>query len=219
MRFWSLSRRSSAILLLALIVGAAAPAVRAAGLSSPSLPLAAAEKTAAEHAGEAGGHDEGIPAWHTDLALWALVVFLIFVYVLKRYAWGPLIAGLNKREQQVRQDLADAENARKKAEQMLAEHQQKLDAVQDEVREILAEARRDADHTKQEIVETARREAEATKDRAVGEINRARDAALKELFDTMSSQVAEATEYVIGRSLTGDDQTRLIDEALGQISP
>jgi F-type H+-transporting ATPase subunit b len=140
------------------------------------------------------------------------------VFVLKKYAWGPLIAGLNKREQQVRQDLADAETARKKAEQMLADHERKLAGVQDEVREIIAEARRDADHTKQDIIATAQKEADASKNRAISEINRAKEAALKELFDTMAAQVADATEYVLGRSVTDQDQNRLINEALSQFS-
>jgi len=176
----------------------------------PASPFAAAE--------EGEQHEEGIPGWQTDLALWSLVVFLIFIFLLRKFAWGPLIEGLNKRESQVRHDIAAAEDARKKAEQMLAEHQKKLESVQDEVREIIAEARRDAEHTKQEIVETAQKEADATKARSIAEIKRAKDAALKELFDTMATQVAEATEHVLGRTLNSDDQDRLIQEALSQFS-
>ena len=48
------------------------------------------------------------------------------------------------------------------------------------------------------------------------DIERARDQALDELFSRMSETVAQATEYVVGRSLTGDDQDRLIEEALSQ---
>jgi F-type H+-transporting ATPase subunit b len=153
-----------------------------------------------------------------DLAIWSLVVFFVFVGVLTKFAWKPLAAGLDSRETKIRQDIADAEEARKKTEQMLAEHVAKLDAVQDEVREIIAEARRDAEHTKQEIVTQAQSEAEATQKRALDAIDRARDQALDELFATMSNTVAQATEYVVGRSLTGDDQGRLIDEALSQFS-
>ena len=101
---------------------------------------------------------------------------------------------------------------------MIAEHSAKLDAAQDEVREIIAEARRDAEHTKQTIVEEARSEAEALKDRAVGDIERARDAALNELFSHMADNVAQATEHVLGRAITGDDQSRLIGDALAEIT-
>lgn len=169
------------------------------------------------------GHDEHgsgeVPLnWKSDLALWSLVVFVVFVFVLGKFAWGPLASGLDAREQRIREDIAAAEEARHKAEAMLAQHTEKLNKVQEEVREILAEARRDADHTRQDITNEAQREAEATKQRAINEINRARDAALKDLFDVMASQVASATEHVLGRSLSAADQDRLIDEALAQFS-
>ena len=176
-------------------------------------------KTAAKTHGESEDHNTGVPLdLQKDLALWSLIVFVVFVFVLWKFAWGPLSKALDNRESKIAQDIADAEQARKKGEQLLADHEKKLDAVQDEVREILAEARRDADHTKQGMIEAAQKEAEATKDRAVSEIERAKDAALKELFDAMAGQVADATEYVLGRSVSGDDQDRLIMEALSQFS-
>ncbi|HSG69176.1 MAG TPA: F0F1 ATP synthase subunit B [Planctomycetaceae bacterium] len=171
------------------------------------------EQSHQEEAGSSGGMNI-----KEDLALWSLVTFLVFILVLRLFAWGPLIEGLDKRETNIRGQLAEAEAARLKAEQMLKEHARKLDAVQDEVKAIIEEAKRDAEHTKNDIIQTARKEAQTTQDRAIHEIERARDQALKELFDTMSMQVAQATEHVIGRSLGGDDQQRLIDEALAQFS-
>ena len=60
--------------------------------------------------------------------------------------------------------------------------------------------------------------AEATRDRARGEIERARDQALKDLFDQVSTQVTAATEHVLGRSLDAADQQRLIAEALADVT-
>ena len=167
----------------------------------------------------AGAAEEGVPmSFKTDLAIWSLVVFLLFVFVLKKFAWGPLSAGLDAREQRIREDIASAESARERAEAMLADHEAKLAGVQEEVKEILAEARRDAEHTKNEIMAAAQGEAEATRDRALGDIERARDMALKDLFDQVSTQVAAATEHVLGRSLDAADQQRLIAEALADVS-
>jgi F-type H+-transporting ATPase subunit b len=162
-------------------------------------------------------HHEGVPLDpKADLAMWSGITFVLFVLLLGRYAWKPLIVALDKREARIHDDIAGAEAARVKAEQMLAEHAQKLAKVQDEVRAILAEGRRDAEHAKQEIIGTAQKEAESAKQRALHEIGRARDAALKDLFDVMASQVAQATAHVLGRSVTGADQDRLIEEALAQ---
>lgn len=169
----------------------------------------------AAHQEEGGG---GGMELKEDLALWSLITFLVFLFVLKAFAWGPLVEGLDKREANFRNQLAEAEAARKQAERMLQEHAAKLESVQDEVKAIIDEAKRDAEHTKNDIIAQAQKEAKLTQDRAIHEIERSRDAALKELFDTMSSQVTSATEHVIGRSLNGDDQNRLIDEALSQFS-
>ena len=125
---------------------------------------------------------------------------------------------MDKRESGIREDIASAERAREQAATMLSDHEAKLAGVQEEVKEILAEARRDAEHTKTEIMAAAQSEAEATRDRALGDIERARDQALKDLFDQVATQVASATEHVLGRSLDAADQQRLIAEALAEVT-
>ena len=155
----------------------------------------------------------------TDLAIYSFIVFLLLLAILYKSAWGPICEGLEKREQFVLQNIADAESARLKAEKLLADHTEKLDKVQNQVREMLAEAHRDAEHTKSEIIATAQQEAELTKARAVAEINRARDVAIDSLFEHMSKAVAEATEQVLGRSVTSADEDRLIQDALRGVSP
>ncbi len=164
-------------------------------------------------------HEAGLPMdWTKDLALFSLVTFVVYLVVLKVGAWGPLRDGLNERERRIRQDIADAEANRHKSEAMLKEHEAKLAKVQDEVREILAEARRDAEHARLEIATIAQKEAEATKQRAIAEIERSKDQALAELFDFVSNNVLKATEQVIGRSLTGTDHERLVNESLSQLN-
>lgn len=213
-----------------LIVGATLCLLFAAGSACDLSPRANAEAVAdkategADHTkpgDDAGapGHETGVPLdAKPDLMIWSIVVFVIFILVLRLFAWGPLRDGLDNRESRLRQELADAEAARRSSEAALSERMAKLEGVQDEVREILAEARRDADVARQNIVEEARTEAQATQRRAIAEIERAKDQALDELFSKMNAQVARATEYVVGRSLNDGDQHRLIDDALGQFS-
>jgi F-type H+-transporting ATPase subunit b len=167
----------------------------------------------AAHIGEAGVSAD--PAeFKVDLAIYTFLVFILLLALLKKFAWGPVTEGLERREASIHDNIANAEAARIKAEKMLAEHAARLDKVQDEVREIVAEARRDAEHTKNEIVAAAQKEAEASRQRAVQDIERARDQAMDELFAHMAKSVRGATEQVIGRALTGADNDRLIEEAL-----
>lgn len=167
----------------------------------------------------AGGGEERLPIeWQGDLALWSLVTFVIFCIILRVAAWGPLSAALDSRESRIRADIVNAENARIKAEQMLADYQKKLATAQDEVLMILAEARRDAEHTRQEIMAQTEKDVAAMKDRAITEINQTTDKALEELFEHMSIGITSATEKIIGRALTDSDQDRLVNEALQEFS-
>jgi len=177
----------------------------------------------AVHDAKAGDHDPhakppGPIDWSTDLALWSLIVFVLFVTVLRAFAWGPLKTSLNAREHKIKSDIALAEEARIKAENMLAEYQSKLSTAQDEVLKTLAEARRDAEHTRQEIMAQTEKDVAATKERAILEIARTKDQALEELFKHMAGTVAKATEHVLGRALTDADQERLIGDALTEFS-
>ena len=188
------------------------------GLLAIGMLLGSADLLSPVFAAEDAHAKPGAPlGFQVDLAIFSLITFLVYLFVLKKAAWQPLISGLDQREAGMKQSLADAEAARVKAEAMLAEHAKKLNAVQDEVKAILAEARRDADYTKTAIVAAANKEAEATRKRAVEDIEHARDVAMKELFDFVSSNVIGATEHVLGRALSNDDQNRLVQEALSQM--
>ncbi|MDG2359534.1 MAG: F0F1 ATP synthase subunit B [Planctomycetaceae bacterium] len=211
------------LLLLAGFVFAAAV------VSTPDLQAADAGHAAED--GDHGGHDEPptgvpmptkakdiVPYFVNDLALWTVVTFVLFLVVLKKVAWGPLIEGLDNRESKYRKLLADAEADREKAVSMLADYEEKLKAAQGQVDEIIAEARRDAERTKTDILATAQQDAEATRKRAIDDIGRARDQAVAELFDHVRANVVSATEKVLSRSLTDADEQKLIDDALSEMS-
>jgi len=168
-----------------------------------------------------GGHADKAPSplvWTNDLALWTLITFVILCIVLRTFAWGPLAGALDAREAKIHGNLAHAEEARVKAEKMLADYQAKLATAQDEVLKTLAEARREAESTRQEILAQTEKDVAAVKQRALLEIERTKDAALNELFDHMAGTVANATEKVLGRTLTDSDQDRLVNEALVEFS-
>lgn len=166
-----------------------------------------------------GGAHNGPPLEFTrDLALWSFVVFVGFLFVLKKAAWGPMIAGLDKREAGIRNAIAQAEDNQRKSKALLAEYEQKLKAAEETVQAMVAEAKRDAERTSQDIIASAQKEVSALRDRARDEINQAKDAALAEVFTSVQSQVIRATEHVLGRALNDGDQDRLVGEALAGVS-
>lgn len=194
--------------------------VAVAGSASMALAQQASDDA---HHGESEEHGEGhgpsMPLnWRTDLGFFSMVVFVAVLLVLRKFAWGPLSAALDGREQRLLDAHEGAQKARDEAEQLLEEHRHKLDLVQDEVREILEEARRDAQHTSQEIQSRAEQEAEETRERALRDVERARDQALQDITAQASRMVIETSSRVIQSSLNEQDHQRLIEESLAEFS-
>lgn len=189
-------------------------------LAGPDLPaaMAAAEEGHGAHSeAEHIGHPTGKPnplEFQSDLAIWTAVIFGVLLLVLKKFAWGPIVEGLEKREQRIAENIAAAEKANEDARLMLAEYERKLAASADEVRAILDEARRDAEHTQQEILAKARADAQAERDRALREIETAKDGALKELGERTADLAVELAGKIVGSRLNSGDHQRLIEEAL-----
>ncbi len=167
----------------------------------------------------AAGGDSGVPlGFKGDLALFSVVAFVLFLLVLGKLAWKPMIEGLDKREQGIRQAIEDAEDNRRKSEALLADYQNKLREAEQTVQAMVAEARRDAERTGKDLIATAQKEVDQIRIRAREEIRQAKDAALAEVFSQINSQVILATEHVLGRTLADSDQDRLVTEALAHIS-
>lgn len=151
-----------------------------------------------------------------DLAIFTAIVFLLLVVILRKFAWGPIAAGLEKREGHIAHEIAAAEKANADAKLMLGEYQKKLDAAQAEVGAILADARRNAERTHQELLTQARNEATAETARAKREIESAKDAAMRELAQVATDQALALAGKLLQQKLQPADHARLIDEAMAK---
>jgi F-type H+-transporting ATPase subunit b len=141
-------------------------------------------------------------------------VFVLLAAILWKFAWGPIMAGLDKREKRIADDIAAAHDANEEAKRLLAQYEQKLADAQVEVRGILDEARRDAQHTQQEILAKARDDARAERDRALREIETATQQALKELAEKSTDLAIELAGKIVRAELKPADHTRLIADAV-----
>lgn len=151
-----------------------------------------------------------------DLSLWTLITFLIMLVILRLTAWKPLMSALEARETGIMNNVQGANKARIEAEQAFADYQSKMQKAEDEVRQLLADARKAAENARAEMLAATQKEVSTLKDRALEEIDQVRVQALEELFSHMAATVTKATEQVIRRSLTPADQERLVSEAVEQ---
>lgn len=172
-----------------------------------------------------GGHDhighadmsadaENPAEWKSDLSIWTFVVFLLLLAILYKFAWGPITEGLDRRERNVAEHIAAAERSNEDAKRMLAEYEKRLANAAAEVRELLDEARRDAEETKAEIIAEGKKGAEAERLRALREIEAATDGALKQLAEKSASLAVDLAGKILKTQLKPADHTRLVQEAI-----
>lgn len=211
---------------LALIALAALVAVAALAAVAPSAVAVAAEAPAAEHAVEAphgdeaaahGGGEGGLFAGDVGNAIWTVLIFLLVLVVLGRFAWTPILQGLQARETFIRDALAEAKQQRDDAEARMREYEAKLAAAREEVDGIMDEARRDADVLRQREEARAKEEADKIIARARREIEVASEAALKVLYSRAARLASAAATAVLRREIRPEDHERLVAESIAAV--
>ena len=177
-----------------------------------ALPLAAAEGGAAE---EEGGSFLVSP--NVGLMIWTLVVFTVSLYVLKKVVYPRIQEMLDKRQNAINESISAAENTRVEADELLKEYRERLAEAREQAEEILARARKAADATeaaakkdgqaqREEMLEATKREIEAETRRAIQDIR-----------NEVADLTILATEKITRKTLTDDDQKRLVEEALSEL--
>jgi F-type H+-transporting ATPase subunit b len=148
------------------------------------------------------------------LIFWTLITFGISLFVLWRYAFGPIQKLIDDRRAHITESIDAAEATRAEAARLLAEYRETLASVRAEAEQILERSRKAGDETKTEIVDEARKQAQRTVEKAREQLERDMRVALQELKGEIASLTMLATEQVVGRSLDDDEHRRLIAEAL-----
>jgi F-type H+-transporting ATPase subunit b len=151
------------------------------------------------------------------LMIWTIVCFLITLYVLKRYAFGPIQKLIDERRARIRDSLEEADNARKEARELLEEHRKLIGQAKSEAEEILTETRRVAEVNERRM----REETEADRQRRIEETRRQVEAETRRALEQIRAEVADlsliAAEKVTRRSFADEDHRRLIEEAVGEL--
>ena len=151
------------------------------------------------------------------LMIWTLVSFAITLFVLKRYAFGPIQKLIDDRRQRIRDSVEEADRARDEARSLLEEHKALIGKAKNDAEGILAEARKLAEtqgaRMREETEQDRLRRLEETK----RQIEQATTSALNELKQAVAGLSLEAAEKIAKLALSESDQKRLVDEALAEI--
>jgi F-type H+-transporting ATPase subunit b len=152
-----------------------------------------------------------------DTAIWAVVIFIALVLILRAKAWGPILEGLQKREDSIRLSLEEAKKTRVDMEHMRTEFQRELSEAHQQIPKLMEDARKKAEEMTQEMVAKTSAQLQADRERLRRELELAKDQALQEIWQQAAQLATLISAKAIGRALNEDDHRRLIDESLHEM--
>jgi F-type H+-transporting ATPase subunit b len=152
--------------------------------------LTTAPLLAAQGSAEAGGEANSplyAPNQGLITGLATIIIFVLLVAILGKYAWGPILSGLRAREEKIRKDIADAEATRARAEATLREYNAQLATAEQKVRDMIAKATTDAEQ------------------------------ALAEIYAQTAELSTRIAEKILKRNINADDQRELVNQSLQEL--
>jgi F-type H+-transporting ATPase subunit b len=153
------------------------------------------------------------------LLFWMLVSFLIVFFLLKKYAWNPILNMLHERETSIEDALKSAEKAREEIKKMQADNEHILNEARVEREKIF----REAQEIKEKIVSEAREQAVREKDKIMNDarisINAEKNAAIREIRNTAAELSVQVAEKLLRRELSNDHKQRELVEQLMKAMP
>lgn len=167
----------------------------------------------------AGGGEVGGPLdVNPGLIIWTTITFLVLLFLLKKFAWKPILTLLNERETFIKNSLEKAESAQKEAEELLKENNERMAKAEEEAQKIITQGRDYAENLKAQILQESKAEAKKMIDDASSEIERKNKEAFSNLKSEIASIAVDAAEKILRENLDKEKQKNLVEQYIKDIS-
>ena len=151
------------------------------------------------------------------LMLWTLLAFGITLVILWKLAFPRIAEALDIRQRAIEEAIDHANKTKEEADALLVDYRARLTEARAQADEILSKARQTGEASQAESLEKARVQREEILAQAQRDIEAATAKAKQDLRREVADLTVTATEKITRRTLSGDDQQRLLDEALGEL--
>ncbi|MCX7999695.1 MAG: F0F1 ATP synthase subunit B [Leptospiraceae bacterium] len=151
------------------------------------------------------------------LLVWTIVTFLIVVFILKTFAWGPILSALDARSEKIHGDLERAEKLKQEAETLLADYKSKIAKAQEEAQAIVNEAKSDASNLKSKMIQEANLEIERSKEQSLKEIELSRLKALQDIQKNVVELSVSIASKILEKQLKPEDHANFVNSELEKI--
>ncbi len=153
----------------------------------------------------------GLLSPNVGLAFWMTLTFLILLFLLRRFAWGPITKALIEREEKIESSIQSAERALAEAKQIQSDNAVARRQAEQDAQKIMREAREAADKLRAEEIDKTRAKVADMQAQATAEIAREKDSALNELREEVADLAVKAAEKILNKNIDADSQRGLID--------
>jgi F-type H+-transporting ATPase subunit b len=151
------------------------------------------------------------------LYLWTIATFLILLWLLGKFAWRPLLAALERRQEAIRKSLDDAQQARQELERLNVESRKILAEARVQADQILSQTRSDASRLRDELKQKAQAEAAGVIKNAERQIEMETARAVQQIRNEAVDISITIASKLLERNVTREDNERLIEETFKQI--
>ena len=158
--------------------------------------------------------------WDGDIAtsIFAILMFGMLVFVLGKYAWGPILPGLKNREDYIRQQIKDAERMKSEADKSLRRYESRMEKAQERADEIIDQSREQAEQIARKITEQARQEAADIVSQTASAIKIAREQAIRDIHGYTVELAVELAGKILAKEIAPQDHSALIQQAVEEIN-
>jgi F-type H+-transporting ATPase subunit b len=153
----------------------------------------------------------------TGLMIWTLIIFVILMFVLSRFAFGPLTKAVRAREQSLQEAIDAAKRDRDEAAKLLAEHEAKIEAARGEAQKIIVDGRAVGEKMRADLLEQTRREQQDMLARARREIESEKVKAIGELRREAVDLALAGASKVIEQNLESPKNRHLVETYLASL--
>jgi F-type H+-transporting ATPase subunit b len=151
------------------------------------------------------------------LMIWLLLAFFVTLFILRKYAFPAIADALDKRQRAIEESIDAAERTRTEADALLAEYRQRLTDARAQADEIVARAERSGEVAKEESLAAAKTQREELLEQTKRDVEAETRRAIQEIRREVADLTVLATEKVTRKTLSPDDQKRLVDDALAEL--
>lgn len=150
-------------------------------------------------------------------AIAAVAIFGLLLFILGKWAWGPIVRQLQDREQAIIDTIESTQKHESEAKDLLTQYTVKIDRAQSEAEDILARSVENAATEGEKIIDAARQEAREALKRGVAEIKQAKRQAIRDMRDATAELATEIAGTIIDESLTPQVHANLVDSSIKAI--